>query len=233
MVALGVDAAEVAEGIGLGGGLDALGDGADAERLGELEDRLDDGVVLAAGVHAGDEGAVDLEDVDGQQVAQVAQGRVADAEVVDREADAELGELAQRLESDVGVGDHCALGDLEAEPLGLDAGIRERRADDADEVVGEQLARGDVDGHREVRGARAAVLLPARNLVAGLAQHPLADRQDQAGPLGDGDEAVGRDGTERRMVPAHQGLDADHLAAAQVDGGLVVEPQLTALDGVA
>ena len=46
--------------------------------------------------------------------------------------------------------------------------------------------------------------------LAGLAQHPVADRVDQPGFFGDRDEDAGRDQAVRRMMPAQQRLDADH-----------------------
>ena len=54
----------------------------------ELQDRVDERRLVRSVGHAGDERAVDLEDVD-RELAQVAQRRVAGAEVVDREPDAE------------------------------------------------------------------------------------------------------------------------------------------------
>ena len=60
-----------------------------AERVGELDDRGDDRAVVAALDDAVDEGLVDLDHVDRQQVLEVRERGVADAEVVDRELHAE------------------------------------------------------------------------------------------------------------------------------------------------
>ena len=63
--------------------------GREAEAGGEAQDRVDDRVVLAVGGHAVDERLVDLDRVDRQQRLELAERRVADAEVVDREPHAD------------------------------------------------------------------------------------------------------------------------------------------------
>ena len=86
--ALRLRAAELDEDLGLALGLHALGHHLQAEPAGEADDAGDDRDVVAVGVELGRERAVDLHRVDGE-AAQVAERRVAGAEVVDREADAE------------------------------------------------------------------------------------------------------------------------------------------------
>ena len=61
-----------------------------------------------------------------------------------------------------------------------------------------------------------SVLVPARRLAAGGAQHPFADLQDQAALLGDRDEDRRRDGAALGMLPAQQRLEADDLAGRQL-----------------
>jgi len=73
VVALAELAAELAQGGQLFGCLDAFGDRLQTERLTEGQDPPGEGGVLGALGHAGDEGAVDLEDVD-REALQVAQG---------------------------------------------------------------------------------------------------------------------------------------------------------------
>ncbi|MNZ67791.1 hypothetical protein D3C78_860470 [compost metagenome] len=67
--------------------------------------------------------------------------------------------------------------------------------------------------------------LPLHHLQAGLTQHPGVDIGDQPGALGNRDELPGRHQPALRMLPAHQRLDADHLAAEQVMHGLVIHPE--------
>ena len=77
-----------------------------------------------------------------------------------------------------------ALGDLQLEPAGLQAGLAEHVENLLREERRAELHRRDVD--------RDASNRPAFAGAAGLAQHPIADRVDQPGLLGDRDEDAGR-----------------------------------------
>ena len=83
-------AAEGGELFELGRCLDALADRRQAEPLGERDDRRRDRLLRTGLLERDDERPVDLDDVD-RQAGEVAQGRVAGPEVVDREPDAERG----------------------------------------------------------------------------------------------------------------------------------------------
>ena len=85
-----------------------------------------------------------------------------------------------------------------------------------------QLARRRVD--RDPR--RQVQRGPLRRLTARLLDHPGADARDQAGLLGVRDELVGRHEPLLGIVPAHQRLDPEQRARAEVVDGLVVEPEL-------
>ena len=56
---------------------------------------------------------------------------------------------------------------------------------------------------------------------AGLTQRPRRKFVDQAGFLSNGDEPFGRNHTVRLMNPHGRGLEPDHLAALEVEAGLV------------
>ena len=62
--------------------------------MGQHDDGLDDLAILASVVHLADEGAVDLQGIDGELL-EIAQGRMAGAEVVDADPDAQLAESCQ------------------------------------------------------------------------------------------------------------------------------------------
>ena len=109
------------------GVLDALGDGPQPEDARELDDRGGERRLLAAVGDAVDERLVDLEDVD-REAADVVQRRVAGAEVVDRELDAELLQLAEPCDRQVHVLHHHALGDLDHQAARREAGVLEGRA---------------------------------------------------------------------------------------------------------
>ena len=67
---------------------------------------------------------------------------------------------------------------------------------------------------------------PQRSLAHGFAQHPVADRDDEAGFLGHRDEASGRDLAQFGVVPADQRLGAGDLTAGHVDLRLVVQAEV-------
>src|ERR671937_2906598 len=87
VVALAEAAVEVTEHLSLLAPFDPLGDDVEVERAGEPQDRVSERRVVGTGPEPVDERLRDLEDVD-REIAEVAEGRVAGAEVVEREADA-------------------------------------------------------------------------------------------------------------------------------------------------
>ena len=93
-VALATVAADLAQARQLQRGLDALGDHRQAEGVAELDDGLDDRRVLGVDAQAVDERAVDLDRLDREPL-QVGERRVAGAEVVDGEVQAEAAQLAR------------------------------------------------------------------------------------------------------------------------------------------
>ena len=121
-----------------------------------------------------------------------------------------------------------ALGDLELEHGRVEPGPVQRTADLRRQVRVAELDRREVDGHPD----RVTGVAPAPALVAGGVQHPVADLADQPAGLGDGDELVGRQVAELRMLPAQQCLDGDQPPVAQGVARLIGEPELAALHGV-
>ena len=67
---------------------------------------------------------------------------------------------------------------------------------------------------------------PGGGVAAGLLEHPAADLQHQARFLGDRQEFGRRDRADAGQVPAQQRFHRADLVAAEVDHGLVDEPQL-------
>jgi len=91
---------------------DALGNQLQIERLGEADDRPDDGQIAAAGAQIANERCVDFERVDRQRF-QVLQNGVTRAEVVDGDLDADFFQRLEGLAGGVDIADHGALGDLQ------------------------------------------------------------------------------------------------------------------------
>ena len=127
VVALHLVAALALEERQLCDGLDALGAGPHAQAVAETDHGAHDRVGIGPGLERGDERAIDLDLVE-RELLQVAQARVAGAEVVHGDVHAKVLELAQRGHRRVGVLEQDALGDLELETLGREARVRERAA---------------------------------------------------------------------------------------------------------
>ena len=111
----------------------AFGDHFESKTVAERNDGLDDRGITAVGGHIAHEGDVHLELVH-FELLQIAQRRIAGAEVVDRQTHAECLDLGQRLEGTIAVEHHEALGDLEFELLRRDAGFLQRILDRFDQA---------------------------------------------------------------------------------------------------
>jgi hypothetical protein len=185
--------------------------------------------------HAVDEALVDLEHVQ-REALQMGERRVAGAEVVDGEPHAQRLELGESRERGAGVLHRRALGDLEHQRPRRDPGGVEGGADVRDELrrVGcpVQLPAGDVDGHVR-RGVRAVDPLPVPQLAARLAEHPPAERHDQAGVLGRRDERPGPQHAALGVMPPHQRLEAGERAGVELHDRLVHEGELPPVHGAA
>ena len=142
-------------------------------------------VVGRVGAHALDEGAVDLDLAD-RQGPQVRQRRVAGAEVVEREPDAQVAEARRGRRHALRVGHDRALGDLEVSARRMSAVPRERRR--------------DLGGSRRRAGQRNETLTATCSsgrprATAGTAtarsSRRAGERAHEAGLLGERDETSG------------------------------------------
>ena len=199
-VALGPVAAHRAQRRELLGRLDSLGDDEQLERVREVDHGRDHGVVAAVAEPA-HERPVDLEERQVEAL-QVGQRRVAGAEVVEADLDAELGDAAQRLDDDRARREQGSFGDLHADRRTLDAVPRHRRAHAVDERGVLQRARRHV-GRDGCAASRSGSADHAANCRMTQLEHPRVELDDQAGLLGDVDE-LGR---------------GDHVAVGQHDAG--------------
>ena len=77
-------------------------------------------------------------------------------------------------------------------------------------------------------GAMPSVM-PKLELAACLLEHPMAERQHRAGPLGDRNEGGGREQAARLVVPPDQRLEPDDASRGELDLRLVVELELALL----
>src|SRR6478672_2494825 len=227
--ALSLLAAELAHDRVLLGGLDPLGDQVELQRMPEVDDPLEQHKVAVLGADLRRETPVDLDDVD-RELAQIRERRVAGAEVVEREDDAELLDRPEGL-GDALVGrEQGALGELEREQAGNQRRRVECAGDMPQEVGMVELAGRDVDRHLH----RASVqLAQAGRFGTRLCEHPLAQADDEPRLFSEWDELAGRELARSRMLPSDERLVAHDPAALEIDHGLVVESELTAGDTLA
>ena len=164
--------------------LDALRRRFDVERVGELGDRADNRARAVAGEQVLDEAPVDFQFVE-REALQVAQRRIASAEIVQGNPDAERAQRMQQLERRIAALEEDRLGDLDLQAIGFEAAVGER-------VQYGFVERAAVELHRRRVNCDANVVGPARGPVARFPHNPGADGNDEAGVLRDRHELVGR-----------------------------------------
>ena len=101
------------------------------------------------------------------------------------------------------------LGDLELEPLRRKSGLLQHFGDGLGNVAVAELRGRQVDGDDQRLG-------PFGRVGASAAQDPFAERNDEAGIFGDGNEMSRRDLAVHRMLPADQRLRAALLLGGEV-----------------
>ena len=180
-------------------GLDAFGDHAEPEVVGEIDRRAHDGCVGVAGRHLGYERAVDLEAGE-RKLAQVRKRREAHPEVVDREADAERVQASDRFHCSRRIGKHRALGDLKVDALALQAAGFQDAANVAGKASVHQHAGGEVDRDRR----RQSRFVPGAPLPDACLEHVQRELPDLVAKLRDRDELLGVDHAVLGMLPACQ-----------------------------
>src|SRR3546814_10822325 len=107
---------------------------------------------------------------------EIAERRIAGAEIVEAEPDSERDELVEQLCCAAAVAQKNAFGHLDFEPLRRESALRECRDDDGGEIGVGKLFGRDVDRDLQVRG-------PAHRFGAGGAQHPFARSDEHTSEL--------------------------------------------------
>ena len=182
--------------------------------MAERDDGLDDGAGMAGGAERADKGAVDL-DLAERELLQVAQARIAGAEIVERDAHPERAQRFEPLQGLLRVFDQNPFGHFENDARRRNAAFGNDGGDKIDELAVADLDRREIDRHGQVR--------PAHAIGQRAPQHEFAELGHQAALLGERDEDRRPDGAAGRMGPAQQRLDPDHGAAGGGDHGLVMD----------
>jgi hypothetical protein len=132
-----------------------------------------------------------------------------------------VAQLVQHLADRVEVVHEARLGDLELDPRRI-ALLRLHDVRNAlRQVLAVELPRREIDRNLELQ----AGLAPRNALLRRRAQHPFAERVDEARFLGERDEHLRRHVAVLGVVPAQERLGADDRAIVDPDHRLVVQPQ--------
>ena len=106
--------------------------------------------------------------------------------------------------------------------MGINVSVRRP----AGQAAGLQVADRDVDPHLHVPAGGQQ----RGSVGRGALEHPALQGHDQPVVLREGDELVGRDGAEHRVVPAHERLQPEDAPFGQADDGLVHHAELLLLE---
>ena len=132
-------------------------------------------------------------------------------------------ELAERL---FGIVDEQALGDLKLQSRGRKPGLAQDAGDGLGHIGAPKLGRRKIVRHRQM-------LAPGDGIAAGAAQHPFAERHDQAGFLRHRDEVGRRHFAMHRMMPANQRFDSGLLAGGKIELRLIDDLEFLAAESEA
>ena len=177
-----------------------------------------------------DEGLVELQEVH-RKVLQLGERGVAGPEVVDSDFYPECLEPPQNTRRLLGLLQDGVLGHFDAQALARDPVHTEAVLDEFHQTTDDELRRRHVDPDDE--GQVRVFASPFGQLAAGLGEDPPAHVDHEAGLFGHRDERRRRQKATGRVLPADEGLDRQEFPGAQVDLGLVVQPQPVTLDGLA
>jgi hypothetical protein len=197
---------------------DTFGDGDKTEAVSEANNGCGDLSALSGEGHGTDEGGVDFELVEGKGL-EMAEARVAGAEVVESEPGALLLQFVCDEVGELGIADKGTLGDLEDEALEGEGCLLGRGTNVSRERTIGELGERDIDGEREVRGKDGRCGESATEKLLG-------ELADQAGFFGQGDEIGWIDSAEYRMLPASKYFEAGEDSGAELDEGLEVRNNL-------
>src|SRR6266513_4959194 len=165
-------------------GLDSLRDHPHPERMGERDHRLGDRRVLPVPAGLAHERPVDLKAID-RQAREIAQARIAHAEVVDGDLHAQLLQAPEDGDRPVAALDQHAFGELELEIARLEPRCAQGALDGTHETGVVELPRRDVHRETQLGGPGAS---PDAALPAALGERELPERMDEVGVLRNGDE---------------------------------------------
>ena len=125
--------------------------------------------------------------------------------------------------------DEAGLGHFDGEAAGRHLGAGHRTAHAVDERTVVELHPRHVDVHPEAV-TDEHVVLPCRQTVGRLVEHPVVDLLDEAALLGERDDPVGPEQAPRRVAPSQQRLETGQLPVGEVEDRLVTQLELAPVD---
>ena len=209
--------------VALGRRFDPLRHHLQAELVRHCNDRAAQRQVARVGLQLLHERGVDLEVID-IEFLQARQRKITAAEVVQRHLQTHCAELAQALDHVARFVQQDALGNFNHDRTGRQALLFQ--------VIHPILVKRGVAAkfHRRLVDAnlegRRQLVLPALDLLHGLAKHPIADFSAESAGFGERQELGRGEQAALRVAPAQQGFGPFDGAAAQADDGLVMDFEL-------
>src|SRR3569623_3386898 len=184
----------------------------------------DDGGIVLIGLDVADEGAIDLEGANGKTL-EIAQRGIASAEVVDGETYSDAVQRSNVVARRFIAVQQYTLCYLQLQQVRLQPRSFQHPRHLLAYAAVAELSSGQIhrDSHR-------SIMLPRHCAAAGLLQHPGAARHDQSCYFQQWDDFQRVDQADVGMLPANQGLEARHGAAAEFDLGLEIQQEFPALE---
>src|SRR3569623_942117 len=197
--------------------LHALGRSTHAEALSEADDRPDDHLRAFSIRQIANERLIDLQLVE-REAAQIAQRRVAGAEIIQRDPQTERAKLVQCLcRLDI-VREQNGLRDFKLQPSRRKFRFGQGGREDFQQPRAAELDGGHID--RDFK-----IVRPQHRLPTGFLNHPFAMRDDDADLLGHGNKLLRRHQAVLRMNPAQESLEAAYLVESDNEYRLVEEQE--------
>ena len=161
--------------------------------------------------------------IDGK-AAQVAQAGVTGTKIVNGNLDAEVFQRQQYPGGALCILHQPALGKLKLEQARVQAGITQGSTHVCQKIAAVKFCRRNV--HGDLAKVHAG-LLPGQRLATGFAEHPFANRMDQAAVLCDTDKLRRVQQLPIRLLKAHQRFRTGDGSGAEMERGLVMQHQRT------
>ena len=199
-------------------GFDTFSDHAAAKRLGQADDALHDGQVIAVVQHVADEALVDLERAR-RQALEIGERGITRAKVVQRKIHPERLAFGHQRSNVADILERCGFQQFDLKAMARQPGVRGEEGFQAEnEVVPGQMVGRDIDADDHLEPGIA----PRTDLAQRFLNDPFAQRDIGRTVLDHTEKLRRHEQAALGMLPADQCLGTDHAAAPHVDFRLVM-----------